>query len=73
MNNAFQLNPQASDIDIQDAIDERLVKMEAVFNCLLAAREAKSELNSCVIYDVIWTICDFLDEVNLLRNWLVTR
>lgn len=68
MNNIFQLKPLISDLDIKDAIDERLIKMEAIVNCLLATRDSAVEFNTNTLYEVIWAISDFFDEINLLQK-----
>ncbi len=70
MDNTFILNPSVTNLDLQDAIDERLTKIEAVTNCLMATRDSFAEPSHKTIYDLIWLVDDYLDEIRLLQKKL---
>jgi hypothetical protein len=68
MDSTFILNPLVSGLDLKDAIDERLTKIEAVTNCLMATRDGYIEPSRETIYNLIWLVDDYVDEIRLLRH-----
>lgn len=66
MNDIFILNPEATELDIKDAIDERISKAKALGAKLLSNIQGKDTLDSEMLYSVIWTINDFLEEIDFL-------
>ncbi|MGD9107686.1 MAG: hypothetical protein PVI75_00760 [Gammaproteobacteria bacterium] len=67
MDNIFLLNPSLSELDLQDAIDERFIKIQAIISGLLATQEGELELDRDTIYQMIWAIQDFTDEIEVFR------
>lgn len=53
-------------MDIQDAIDERLTKAQAITACLLANNGGLSELPYSQIYAVVWMVDSLLEELEYL-------
>jgi len=68
MDNTFILNPLVSGLDLKDAIDERLTKIDAITNCLMATRDGFIEPSRETIYNLIWLVDDYVDEIRLLRR-----
>ena len=60
MDNIFLLNPSHSELDLQDAIDERFIKIQAIISGLLATQEGELELDRDIIYQMVWIIQDML-------------
>jgi hypothetical protein len=52
-----------TNIKLQDIIDERLTKIKAILDCLLAAEDSQIEIDRKTIYDTIWTAHDFLRDI----------
>ena len=73
MDNTFILNPSIDDLDLQDAIDERLTKIEAVINCLMATSDSFAEPGHKTIYNLIWLVDDYIDEIHLLWQKLLQQ
>ncbi|MGD9153684.1 MAG: hypothetical protein PVG30_08570 [Gammaproteobacteria bacterium] len=67
MDNIFLLNPSLSELDLQDATDERFIKIRAIISGLLATQEGELKLDRDIIYQMIWTIQDFTDEIEVFR------
>ena len=70
MDNIFILNPSAIELDLKDAIDERFLKIKAVTTGILATRDNVSELEQEIVYNLIWLIDDYLDEIDLMHRQL---
>jgi len=68
MDNTFLLNPSLSKLDFKDAIDERNIKILALLNCLTVTHDAMIKIDRETIYNTIWIIRDFLDEIQLLEK-----
>lgn len=71
MEKYFIVNPQATSLNIQDAIDEKLDKIRGILNCLIFAIEftqEDQELDSSSAYHTLWAIDGFLEEINCLRK-----
>jgi hypothetical protein len=66
MNDIFILNPDATELDIKDAIDERITKAKAIGTKLLTNIQDKEILDPELLRSVIWTINDFLEEIDFL-------
>ena len=73
MDNIFILNPSVTDLDLKDAIDESFLKIKAITVCLLATRDGINELDQETMYNLIWLVDDYLDEIDLLRNKLLRQ
>lgn len=73
MDNIFILNPSADDLDIKDAIDERLSKAQAIISCFMANNTSDMELPRNKIFDTIWAVDDYLNEIEYLNNCLSER
>lgn len=67
MDNIFLLNPSLSELDLQDAIDERFIKIQTIISSLLATQEGELELDRDIIYQMVWIIQDFTDEIEVFR------
>ena len=70
MDNTFILNPSVSDLDLTDAIDERLTRIESITNCLMATRDGLIELKRETIYNLIWLVAECLTEIRSLQHEL---
>lgn len=66
MDNIFILNPSVTILNIKDAIDERLTKARAIANCLLTQDCNHYESNNSILHGAIWTIDDYLSEIECL-------
>lgn len=66
MDNIFLLNPSLSTLDLQDAINERFTKVRIIVNCLVAAQDGALELDRGTIYQIIWIVKGFFDEIETL-------
>jgi hypothetical protein len=63
MDNIFILNPTIDQLDIKDAIDERIAKLQAITSCLLVSDFAESEPAGRSFCNIIWIIHDFVEEL----------
>lgn len=61
----FIINPEATKLDIEDAINERLTKAKAITIKLLDNNADEIGDNE-LLYDVVWTASDLLEEIELL-------
>jgi len=50
-------------LELQDIIDERITKTEAILDCLLAVEDSQIALDRKTIYNTIWAAHDLLREV----------
>jgi hypothetical protein len=69
MADIFNINSEATKLDIEDAINERLAKAKAITIKLLnthADEIADNELS----YNVVWTVSDLLEEIESLMQHL---
>jgi len=70
MDNLFILNKDACKLDLEDGFHERLIQLDAVANTLLISRDSAVELNRDTFYNVLWAICELLDELTFLKERL---
>ena len=68
MDDVFILNPAADQLDITDAINERLQKAKAITQCLLASHNVELELSRLCVYDLVWAVDDYLSEISFLQG-----
>jgi hypothetical protein len=57
------MNTINSSLAFQDIIDERLTKTKAILSCLLTAWDNCSTLDRDTIYNTLWSIDDYLQEI----------
>lgn len=69
-NNNHPISPQ---LNLQDIIEERLTKMHAISSCLLAAWDSQIQLDQDTIYNTIWSIHDYLQEIMQSRAALTEK
>lgn len=62
----FIINPQVTADKVSETIFQHLAKAKAVTSCLLSMRES-TELAKPMVYDAIWTVDDYLDELLLFH------
>jgi len=67
MKHFFIPNPKLSDSEIQDAIEERFIKIENIITCLYASCDACVPVSRNTLHDTLCIAYDLLLEVNLLR------
>ena len=72
MNKTFVLNPSLSSHDINDAIQERISKSQAITTCLLAADNLFDPNRNC-LYGVIWTLDSYLNELEILVEKIASQ
>lgn len=70
MDNLFLINPNASLLNIQDAINERLTHLKSITYCLLIAN---SELESKASYGAISAIDYLIHELSFLYEWAESK
>ena len=58
-------------MDIQDAVDERITKIGAIINCLLATNDPVAAIDAKTIYNSLWKIRDYFFEINELRMKII--
>ncbi|MGD9152303.1 MAG: hypothetical protein PVG30_01415 [Gammaproteobacteria bacterium] len=73
MDNIFVLNPSVTTLDLKDAINERFMKAKSIIACLMLQDVNYNEPNYSVIYNAIWTISDFLDEIEYFEDKIKER
>jgi hypothetical protein len=67
MSDIFVFNSNATALDIKDAIDERVAKVKAISSRLLTQINNRSEgIDQEVLYSIIWTMNDLLEEAAFL-------
>lgn len=57
-----------TNLKLQDIIDERIIKMKAILNCLLTAWDNYATLDQDTIYNTLWSIDDYLREIIEYKN-----
>ncbi len=70
MDNIFNLHSDMSDLNIKDAIHERLTKAQAITASLLASNECIAGLPNKFIFGAIWAVDDYLCEIRMLCEHL---
>lgn len=73
MEKVFVLNSAADNINIIDAINERVDKATAVASCFLAHSIGDIEISHAEIYQIIEVVHDFLTETRQLCEILTNR
>lgn len=73
MDDVFIFNEQASDIEIQDAIDERFLKLNAITKCLWANHSSELQLDDTTIHDIVFCLNEFLEEIDFLKKIQVRK
>ena len=69
MDKAFLFNPTITSVQIEDAINIRLWKANALLTCLMSSAEFlenKCTANVDTIHNALWAINDFLEEISTL-------
>jgi hypothetical protein len=67
MGDIFIFNPNATILDIKDAIDERVTKAKAISSRLLTQINNGSEaIDQEVLYSIVWAMNDLLEEAAFL-------
>jgi hypothetical protein len=69
MADIFIINPEATKLDIEDAINERLTKAKAITIKLLNIHCDEISDNE-LSYNVVWTVSDLLEEIESLIQHL---
>jgi hypothetical protein len=67
MSSIFVLRQDVTPSEIQDAIDERMVKLKGIVGCLLNSTDVPQE----TVHDAIFAIDGYLEELECLQNRLV--
>lgn len=67
MSSIFVLRQDVTPSEIQDAIDERMVKLKGIVGCLLNSTDVSQE----TMHDTIFAIDGYLEELEYLQNHLV--
>lgn len=73
MEQAFILNPALSAADLKDTIEEKICKIKGILSCVIFALEfthREDKLDHTSVCQVLWTINEFLEEVDYLRQKL---
>lgn len=68
MNHFFIINSTLTSYEIESAITERIVHIQAIINCLYATTDACICLEKSTIYDVIHVLYEQSEEIELLRK-----
>ena len=63
-------DPIAAAIAFRDMVDERLTKIQAILNCLLAAWDSPVTLDLDTIYNTLWLMHDYVQEITGLKGHL---
>jgi len=70
-NSVLILNPQADRADIKDAISERITKIQAITNYILAdASNGEPTVSHETLFSAIWTVETLVQEIDLLQTTL---
>jgi len=69
MNNIFIPNPSSTLLDIQDAIDDKQQKIETLLELLLIAKSSDCKPEYKLIYEILYMITDFYDEIHNLEDF----
>ena len=70
-NNLFILNPNATSIEAKDGISERISKIQAVTNYILAdAATGEPTLSNEAVIGAIWTLEGLINEMDELQALL---
>ena len=70
MDNIFVLSPLVTNLNLKDAIDERLIKAQAITSCLLTQDHNCNEPDNSSLYGAIWVVDDYLSEIVRLLDCL---
>jgi hypothetical protein len=71
MENVFILNPSLKLLDLKNAINNRLVKVQSIITLLLAAsQENEFIINDRTINIALWAAEGYLDEIECLHEKL---
>ncbi len=62
-----------SPLAFRDMVDERLTKIQAILNCLLAAWDSPVTLDLDTIYNTLWLMQDYLQEITTLKGFNSTK
>jgi len=70
MNAVNDKNSITTSLAFRDMVDERLTKIQAILNCLLAAWDSPVTLDMDTIYNTLWLMQDYLQEITTLKGHL---
>jgi len=73
MDNVFILHPDATKLDLQDAIDERVMQLSGLAECLLVSYSMEKNLDYNVIHNTLWLLRDQLEEISYLRDKMIGK
>ncbi len=73
MNAVNDKNSIAASLAFRDMVDERLTKIQAILNCLLAAWDSPVTLDLDTIYNTLWLMQDYLQEITILKGFNSTK
>lgn len=69
MDDLFTLNPNASDLEIDDGISGRAAKQQAIIVALMAESEQDEILISKkILYDNLWALHGYSEEISYLAG-----
>lgn len=70
-NSVLILNPEADRADIKDGISERITKIQAITNYILAdAANGEPTVSNETLIGAIWTVETLVQELDLLQTTL---
>ena len=73
MDKLFKLNPEATKLDLQDGIDERVMQVAGLTECLLVSHDLEQQLDYATLHNTLWLLRDKLEEVLFLRDKMLER
>jgi len=73
MDKLFKLNPDATKLDLQDGIDERVMQVAGLTECLLVSHDLEKQLDYATLHNTLWLLRDKLEEVLFLRDKMLER
>ena len=73
MDKLFKLNPEATKLDLQDGIDERVMQIVGLAECLLVSHDLEKQLDYATLHNTLWLLRDKLEEVVFLRDAMLKR
>jgi len=73
MDKLFKLNPEATKLDLQDGIDERVMQVAGLTECLLVSHDLEKQLDYATLHNTLWLLRDKLEEVLFLRDKMLER
>jgi len=68
MDELFKLNPDAKKLALQDGIDERIMQIAGLAECLLVSHDLETQLDYDTLHHTLWLLRDKLEEVVCLRD-----